>query len=129
MTQEKKQKLVITWPSTPFTIEDIQASHQDTPNITLRFRVERAVKNLELTKVGISRKKIGRPIDIYSHRNITATQLHDLYKTPGVELNEKYSRVLMESGISIVPNDNQQVTKTIEEKQKTSTGAKILGLV
>lgn len=57
----KKQKLQISWPTGKFTIADLQNQHPRARNITLRFRVNRALAAKEVVKVGQSSGSIGRP--------------------------------------------------------------------
>jgi hypothetical protein len=62
MTNTKRKSVVIEWPSTGhFTIDDMQKKYPDMVNITLRFRMKKALENSEISSIGRIKPAIGRP--------------------------------------------------------------------
>ena len=67
----KKNSFVIEWPTSHFTIDDIQGKYPDAVNITLRFRVKQAVENKDVMVIGKIKPAIGVQ-DLYSLAQILA---------------------------------------------------------
>lgn len=71
----KKNSVVIEWPSTHFTIDDVQKKYVDASgnpliiNITLRFRVNKALYNKEIVVIGKIKPAIGRPKLVFAKAN------------------------------------------------------------
>lgn len=60
--KNKSKNINITWPTSGhFTLEDLQTQHPDIINITLRFRVKKAIDESVLTVIGKIKPAIGRP--------------------------------------------------------------------
>lgn len=79
----KKVGLVIEWPTTHFTTDDIQQKYPNVINITLRFRVKKAIENKELVTIGKIKPAIGRPRIVYARANPSA-ELLEAAKAAGV---------------------------------------------
>jgi hypothetical protein len=72
----KKPTAKIEWPTTHFTIDDIQKKYPDVVNITLRFRVNKAVdETKELVVIGKIKPAIGRPKLVFAKANPSAELL------------------------------------------------------
>ncbi len=82
-TKTKKVSVVIEWPTTHFTIDDIQKKYPSVINITLRFRVKKAVENKEIVTIGKIKPAIGRPKLVFARVNPTADLL-EAAKAAGV---------------------------------------------
>ena len=65
----KKNSVAIEWPTTHFTIDDVQQQNTNIINITLRFRVNKAVENKELVTIGKVKPAIGRPRLVFAKAN------------------------------------------------------------
>lgn len=78
-----KTAFVIEWPTSHFTIEDIQGKYPDVVNITLRFRVKKAVENKEVVVIGKVKPAIGRPKLVFSRSN-PSKELLEAAKAAGV---------------------------------------------
>ena len=65
----KKKSFVIEWPTSHFTIDDIQGKYPDAVNITLRFRVKQAIENKDVMVIGKIKPAIGRPRLVFSRSN------------------------------------------------------------
>ena len=61
-----KKNSTIQWPTSHFTIEDLQKTHPDVVNITLRFRVKKALDNKDIVTIGKIKPAIGRPKLVFS---------------------------------------------------------------
>ena len=79
----KKNSFVIEWPTSHFTIDDIQGKYPDAVNITLRFRVKQAVENKDVMVIGKIKPAIGRPRLVFSRAN-PSKELLESAKAAGV---------------------------------------------
>jgi len=79
----KKNSFIIEWPTSHFTIEDIQGKYPDAVNITLRFRVKQAVENKDVMVIGKIKPAIGRPKLVFSRAN-PSKELLEAAKAAGV---------------------------------------------
>jgi hypothetical protein len=86
----KTDRLKIEWPATAFGIDEIQRKYKDVPNITIRFRINRSLKNGELIKIGKNLKSTGRPTLLFAKSTISNEQLLKL-QNDGVILTEQMS--------------------------------------
>jgi len=95
-TQNKKtekKKLVITWPTSPFTIEQLQNQYPTAKNITLRFRVNRSIENNELVVIGKNSGSVGRPTLVFSKTPVSKESLASAVKAK-VILDEQYTKMV-----------------------------------
>ena len=88
----KKNVLTIDWPTSHFTIDDVQGKYPDVVNITLRFRVKKAVENKEIVAIGKIKPAIGRPKLVFARANPTK-ELLEAAKSAGVISNESLATV------------------------------------
>ena len=65
----KKNTFTIDWPTSHFTIDDVQGKYPEVVNITLRFRVKKAVENKEIVEIGKIKPAIGRPKLVFARAN------------------------------------------------------------
>lgn len=79
----KKTSRTIEWPTSHFTIDDIQSKYPDVVNITLRFRVKKAMENKEIVTIGKVKPAIGRPKLVFSRSN-PSKELLEAAKVAGV---------------------------------------------
>lgn len=79
----KKTAFVIEWPTSHFTIDDIQGKYPDVVNITLRFRVKKAVENKDVVVIGKIKPAIGRPKLVFARAN-PSKELLEAAKAAGV---------------------------------------------
>jgi hypothetical protein len=82
-TKNKKSTVTIEWPTTHFTIEDVQTKYPDSVNITLRFRVNKALESKEIVVIGKIKPSIGRPKKVFAKANPTK-ELIEAAKAAGV---------------------------------------------
>lgn len=80
---KKKNATNIEWPTSHFTIDDVQNKYPDVVNITLRFRVKKAVESKEIVTIGKIKPAIGRPKIVFAPANPTQDIL-DAAKAAGV---------------------------------------------
>ena len=86
---KKKNAVNIEWPSNShFTIEDIQSKYPDVINITLRFRVKKAVENKEIISIGKIKPAIGRPRIVFAAAN-PSQQVLEAAKAAGVLFSDE----------------------------------------
>tara|TARA_B100000676_G_C17518624_1_gene551623 strand:- start:182 stop:439 length:258 start_codon:yes stop_codon:yes gene_type:complete len=69
VTQPKKKKLVVNWPTGKFSISDLEKSHPSAVPITLRFRVKKALENGLIKNAGKIEGEIGRPTLLFEKVN------------------------------------------------------------
>ena len=84
----KKNALTIDWPTSHFTIDDVQGKYPDVVNITLRFRVKKAVENKEIVAIGKIKPAIGRPKLVFARAN-PSKEVIEAAKTAGVLFTEE----------------------------------------
>lgn len=87
-TNRKNNTTSIEWPTGHFTIEDIQNKYPDVINITLRFKVKKAVESKEIVSIGKIKPAIGRPKIVFARSNPTQ-ELMDAAKAAGVLFNDE----------------------------------------
>lgn len=102
----KKNTLTIDWPTSHFTIDDVQGKYPDVVNITLRFRVKKAVENKEIVPIGKIKPAIGRPKLVFARAN-PSKELLEAAKEAGVISNETLAAV----AVAEVKSDKR--TKTV----------------
>lgn len=90
----KKNNAAIEWPSnTHFTINDIFEKYPDFVEITVRFRVNRAIDNKEIVSIGKIKPAIGRPRLVFAVANPSAKLLEAAKAAGVVPIEEKTSTV------------------------------------
>jgi hypothetical protein len=82
-----RTKLVINFPDV-FTVDDIQAQHPDAVNITLRFRINKAVEEGKVTAVAKIPRQIGRPALIYATTPVTQSKRDSAAQLGGIGFDE-----------------------------------------
>lgn len=118
----KKNAVVIDWPTGHFTIDDIWTNiggEATMPNITLRFRVKKALENKEIVNIGKIKPAIGRPKLVFARANPTK-ELLEAAKTAGVISNEALATL----PIAEVKSDKKTKTvvpATAAVKEKVTT--------
>jgi hypothetical protein len=89
MSNKKKNTINIEWPTNRhFTIDDIQNLYPDAVNITLRFRVNKAVESKEIVAIGKIKPAIGRPKMVFASAN-PSKEILDAAKAAGVIFNDE----------------------------------------
>lgn len=82
----KKNNVTIKWPDGHFTIDDVWqkvGGEKVMPNITLRFRVNKAEEAKEIVLIGKVKPAIGRPKKVYAKAN-PSKEVLDAAKAAGV---------------------------------------------
>ena len=67
----KKASTDINWPTSHFTIADLQECNTDIINVTLRFWVQQALDKREIVEIGKLKPSIGRPRKVFIKANPT----------------------------------------------------------
>lgn len=88
----KNDNLIINWPKPIFTIDKIQEQYNNVPNITLRYRINKALKNGEIICIGKVKKHIGRPKLVFAKSTISNRDLF-LCKD-SIILNDEMTQIL-----------------------------------
>lgn len=114
----KKNALVIDWPTSHFTIDDVQGKYPDVVNITLRFRVKKAIESKEIVPIGKIKPAIGRPKLVFARANPTK-DLIESAKAAGVLFSDEpkaaitVAEVKIEKKIkTIIPTDHSTTPTT-----------------
>lgn len=110
----KKTARMIEWPTSHFTIDDIQSKYPDVVNITLRFRVKKAMENKEIVTIGKIKPSIGRPKLVFARANPTR-ELFDAAKSAGVISTESLATV------SVAEVSSDKKTKTVVPATATAS--------
>lgn len=102
----KKNTTNIEWPvDSHFTIDDVQNKYPDVVNITLRFRVKKAIESKEIVVIGKIKPAIGRPKIVFARAN-PSKELLEAAKTSGVIADE------MKSAIPVAEVKTEKKVKT-----------------
>jgi hypothetical protein len=119
--KNKSKNINITWPTKGhFTIEDLQTQHPDIINITLRFRIKKALEAGELTAIGKLKPAIGRPKLVMTFGKPTEATLENAKKA-GVVLDNQTDTTVAVSVANVAPATVAvENTVAVEEKQTVS---------
>ena len=113
--KNKKTKLVIEWPeNTHFSIEDVQAKYEKSPNITIRFRINQALEAKTIVRLGKTQGGVGRPILMFA-KNPASNEVLTKAKAAGVILNSEHVVVS-----EVATFDSSKVEEKSTEKVKKS---------
>jgi len=85
---KKKNATNIEWPTSHFTIDDVQNKYPDVVNITLRFRVKKAVESKEIVTIGKIKPAIGRPKIVFAPAN-PSQEILNAAKAAGVLFSDE----------------------------------------
>jgi hypothetical protein len=86
----KRNNTLIDWPATGhFTIEDLQQKYPSMVNITLRFRVKKALDANEITAIGKIKPAIGRPKLVFVKGLATKEAIETALKSGVLPLENK----------------------------------------
>ncbi len=92
--KNKKNNVAVEWPSnTHFTMNDLFKANPDFIEITLRFRVKRALENKEIVTIGKVKPPIGRPQLVFSKANPSKELLETATKAGVLPLEDKKTAV------------------------------------
>jgi len=113
----KKNALTIDWPTSHFTIDDVQGKYPDVVNITLRFRVKKAVESKEIVSIGKIKPAIGRPKLVFARAN-PSKELIEAAKSAGVLFGDEPKAAIT---VAEVKSDNKIKTIIPTEQSTTAT--------
>lgn len=111
-----KNKLIIEWPKSHFTIQDIQNIHPDAKNITLRYRISKAIENGLITYIGKNDTKVGRPTIVFSPCPVTSEVLESAVNN-GVILDESFE----DKVVDVVKVTDKESESTVVTSQTSNT--------
>ena len=113
----KRNAVVIDWPSAShFTIEELSKKYPSVINITLRFRIKRALENKEIVVNGKVKPAIGRPRLVFAKANPTKEILDAASKVgvlPLVDETKTTSSVPV-ADVTAPATPKKKATKTVE---------------
>lgn len=115
--KQTKKKLEINWPTSHFTIQDIQSQYPDAKNITLRYRINKAIEEGQLTYIGKNDTKVGRPTIVIAPYPVSTEVLESAVKS-GVILDEQFENKVVDV---LKVTDETKVDDTVTTKSKTIT--------
>jgi hypothetical protein len=87
----KKNSVTVEWPKGHFTIEEVWqkvGGEKAIPEITLRFRINKAVANKEIVQIGKVKPPIGRPKIVFARAN-PSKELLEAAKAAGVIFSDE----------------------------------------
>lgn len=115
---DSKTRVVITWPTSHFTIEDVQTLYPSVVNITLRFRIKKAEDAKEIVLIGKVKPAIGRPRKVYAKANPTESLLKEA-TAAGVILSGTETTTVSVASVNVTPS----VKETVVEKSTSTVTA------
>lgn len=123
----KRNTTPIVWPSgIHFTIEELHAKNSGFINITLRFRVKRALENKEIVVIGKIKPAIGRPKLVFAMANPTKELLEAATKAgvlPPLEAKDTSVPVADVSSTPVAPK--KKTAKVTEPSQVEAPVVKV----
>ena len=113
----KKNTLIINWPTSFFTIKDICDKHPNEKNITIRFRINRAIERNEIVCIGKNKVVYGRPTIVFVPCPVSTAVIQSAVNS-GVILNESFEGVTVTVGKidSSTSQGNQQQSNAVTSK-------------
>lgn len=115
--KNKKNKLKIEWPKSHFTIKNIQDKYPSAKNITLRFRINRAIEDGLITYIGKNETSVGRPTIVFAPCPVDSGTLADAVNS-GVILDEKFAPKVVT--VARVNTEPTSTSKTVPDAVKTT---------
>ena len=117
MANTKKNQVAIEWPTnTHFTIEELCKKYPSFIEITLRFRVKRALENKEIVVIGKVKPAIGRPKLVFVKANPTKEVLEAATKAgvlPPTEIKSTSSVPVTDVTATTVETPKKKATKAV----------------
>lgn len=107
-----KTKIQVKWPKKgTFTIAQLQDANDGVINITLRFKLKKALEAGSIVEIGKNASKMGRPTLVFATANPTM-ELLAAARASGVILNETYekkipSTVVVDFKKTETPSENE----------------------
>ena len=89
----RKNNSPVIWPEGHFTIKSVFAQHSHMKEITLRFRIKRALEDGLITTIGKIKPPIGRPELVFAKANPTKELLESAFKSGVIPLVEETTTV------------------------------------
>jgi hypothetical protein len=118
----KKNSVTVEWPTTHFTIGDVQSKYPSIINITLRFRVNKAVEANEIVVIGKIKPAIGRPKLVFAKAN-PSKELLEAATAAGVLPMTDKTVVKGAVGVTEVKSSTKTPAKSVIPATATSTPA------
>ena len=89
-----KTKIQVKWPvDGTFTIAQLQKANRGVINITLRFKLKKAIEAGSIVELGKNASKMGRPTLVFAQANPSLDLLASA-RASGVILNENYEKMI-----------------------------------
>lgn len=89
--RKNKTNLTITWPTSIFTIKELNDKNSEFVEITLRVRLKKAIETGEVSELGVIHNGKGRPTIVFVHGLPTQSHINEA----------KAKEVILKEGISI----------------------------
>ena len=75
--RKNKTNLTVTWPSSIFTIKELNAQNPDFVEITLRVRLKKALDSGEIVDIGVLHNGKGRPTLVFVYGTPTKEHIEE----------------------------------------------------
>lgn len=89
--RKNKTNLTIAWPTSIFTIKELNEKNSEFVEITLRVRLKKAIETGEVSELGVIHNGKGRPTIVFVHGLPTQSHINEA----------KAKEVILKEGISI----------------------------
>jgi len=109
--RKNKTDLTVKWPSTYFSIDELNKLNPEFVNITLRVRLNKAIEAKQITSIGTLHIGKGRPKLIFANLPVNETIIKNA-RTAGVMLGETYNSVAVAT-VSTPAIDNSTPTEAV----------------
>lgn len=118
----RKSTLNIDWPKSFFTIQDVQNDHPNAKNITIRFRINKAVEENKIAYIGKNPTKVGRPTIVFASVPVEESVLTSAVEA-GVILDEAFADTVVKVAkvTTTATAEETEVVPSVEEVAEKQT--------
>ena len=112
--RKNKTNQTVKWPTSHFTIEELNTQNADFVNITLRVRLKSAIDEKQVVELGVMHASKGRPKLVFAYAPVAATVIESA-RTSGIMLHESFNSV------KVATMDGQQPMTATTQTATVST--------
>ena len=113
---DRKTQINVEWPEKgTFTVAQLQKLNLNVINITLRFKLKKAIEDGLVVAIGKNTSTMGRPTLVFTQAK-PSKQLLASAKASGVMLDQKYESQLDSTVVAEFKKGKSPSMKTVEEQ-------------
>lgn len=123
----RKNNSPVIWPEGHFTIKEAHARHASMVEITLRFRIKKAVENGEIVVIGRIKPAIGRPNLVFAKAPASKELREAAYKAGVLPPKDECSTTVNVADVRSKKSKSEPVSEapTAAVEQTTASKAEV----